>query len=133
MPSRSTLTAVAVAIAVMAFIIELVRRRQLREEYSLLWLITGGLMVGVAIWYTPLIIVTRAIGLTDANVTLFFFGLIFLLVLNIYYSVKISALANQVKTLAQQLALHEARENEPRTDGPDEQADVVPRTPTDGV
>ncbi len=108
MPSRSTLTAVCVALIVMAIIVELVRRRRLREEFSVLWLVTGTIMVVVAIWYDPLVFITRLIGLTDPNITLFFFGIIFLIILNIYYSMKISALTNEVKTLAQRLALHEA-------------------------
>jgi hypothetical protein len=107
MPSPSTLTAVIVAVLVMALILDLVRRRRLREEYSVLWLITGCAMVLIAIWYDPLVYLTNLIGLTNPNVTLFFFGLIFLVTLNIYYSVKISALTEQVKTLAQRLALHE--------------------------
>lgn len=114
MASPSTLTAVLVALIVMALIVELVRRRKLREEYSVLWLVTGAVMVVVAAWYQPLVFLTRLIGLTDPNVTLFFFGMMFLIAVNIYYSVKISNLTNQVKTLAQRLALHEATGDEDR-------------------
>lgn len=114
MPSPSTLTAVVVAVLVMALILDLVRRRRLREEYSVLWIVTGSAMVVIAIWYDPLVYLTNLIGLSNPNVTLFFFGLIFLVTLNIYYSVKISALTDQVKTLAQRLALHEAERAQDR-------------------
>lgn len=116
MVSPSTLTAVLMALVVMGLVVELVRRRRLREEYSVLWLVTGGVMVVVAVWYQPLVALTNLIGLTNPNVTLFFFGLIFLIGVNIYYSVKISALTNQVKTLAQRLALHEAGSEKGRRD-----------------
>lgn len=118
MPARATLTAVVVAVIVMALIVELVRRRRLREEYSVLWLVTGSGMVVVAVWYDPLVVITESIGLTDPNVTLFFFGLIFLTVVNIYYSVKLSALTNQLQTLAQRLALHEAEDGRHATEVP---------------
>jgi len=118
MPSPSTVTAVLAALLVMGLIVDLVRRRRLREEYSVLWLVTGSAMVVVAVWYDPLVYLTNLIGLASPNVTLFFFGMIFLVTLNIYASVKISELTDQVKTLAQRLALHEAAEREGREPGP---------------
>ena len=108
MPSRSTILAVSVAVFIMLFIIELLRRRKLREEYSVLWLLTGFIIVALAIWYDLLLFITRLTGLANPSATLSFFGLIFLIVINIHYSVKVSALTRQIEILAQRLALYEA-------------------------
>ncbi len=40
MPIRNQIVALMVSIGMLIFIIELVRRRKLREEYSWLWLMT---------------------------------------------------------------------------------------------
>jgi hypothetical protein len=44
MPIRQKIFALLVCVAVFIFIIELVRQRRLREEYSVLWLATSTIM-----------------------------------------------------------------------------------------
>ena len=105
MPLRQKLVAVFISLFVMGVIVELVRRRKLREEYSWLWLLTGGCLLVLSVWYDLLVSITHAIGAVLPTSTLFFFGLLFLLLINLHYSMKISQLTTQVKNLAQQLAL----------------------------
>lgn len=87
------------------FIIELVRRRKLGEEYAWLWLITGMVVVLLSVWYDLLVFVSGLIGGILPSSVLFFFGMIFLLLISIHHSVKISRLSDQVKTLTQEIAL----------------------------
>ena len=57
------------------FIIELVRRRRLREEYSWVWLLLGlGIFLPV-LWYDLLIAVSRMIGAVVPTTALFIFGI----------------------------------------------------------
>ncbi len=65
-------------------------------------------------WYDLLKFITWAIGAVLPTTTLFIFALLFLLAVNIQYSIKISALTNQVKDLAQALAIHSALPSEDR-------------------
>ncbi|MFQ5851210.1 MAG: DUF2304 domain-containing protein [Candidatus Binatia bacterium] len=97
--------AVLASIAVFLLIVELVRRRRLREEYSWLWLLTGVGMIVLVVWYRLLLFVTWMIGAGTPVTTLFLFSSLFLLVIAIHYSVIISRLTTQVKNLAQELAL----------------------------
>lgn len=41
--------AIITSVAILFFIIELVRRRRLREEHSWVWLLAGALMLGLTL------------------------------------------------------------------------------------
>lgn len=112
MPIRQKILALAVSITLLFIIVELVRRRRLGEEYSFLWIATGVVIVVLALWYGLLDRITRFIGAGLPTSTLFFFALIFLILVSLQFSVKISDLSKQVKTLAQRLALLEVQEPE---------------------
>ncbi len=97
--------AVLTSLIVFALILELVRRRRLREEYSWLWLLTGVGMVVLVVWDHLLFVITRVIGAVSPLTTLLLFSLLFLLAIAIHYSIIISRLTTQVKNLAQELAI----------------------------
>ena len=105
MPLRQKFMAILSAVVLMVLIFELVRRRKLREEYSWLWMLTGVTIFILAIWHDLLISITRLIGAVLPTSTIFFFGLFFLILINIYFSVKLSKLSDQVKELTQKLAI----------------------------
>ncbi|TDI45056.1 MAG: DUF2304 domain-containing protein [Acidobacteria bacterium] len=105
MPFRQQVVAFAISAGLLLLIVELIRRRKLREEYSVLWFLTGlGILVLVA-WYDLLVWMTSFIGAVLPTSTLFFFALVFLFLVCLQYSVRISSLDNNVKELAQQFAL----------------------------
>ena len=97
--------ALLISVALVFFIVDLVRRRKLREEYSWLWISLSAFMVVLAIWPGLLRYVTDLIGAAVVTSTLFFFALVFLVFINIQFSVEISTLRSQVKNLAQKLAI----------------------------
>lgn len=105
------------------FIIELIRRRLLREEYSWLWFLTGFVIFVLVTWYDLLRELSRLIGAKVVTTTLFLFALLFLISINIHFSIKISALANQVKDLAQELAIQRARNDKSAAPDPGSQAE----------
>ena len=97
--------AILASILIMALVVELVRRRKLREEYSWLWLVTGALIILLVVWYDFLVFITHLIGAIAPTTTLFIFGLLFLMVISLHYSIQISKLSSQVKEMAQELTL----------------------------
>ncbi|PWH18777.1 MAG: DUF2304 domain-containing protein [Ardenticatenia bacterium] len=105
MSPRQQAFALVASITLLILIIELVRRRKLREEYSWLWILTGIVILVLSVWYGALLFITRLIGAVTPVSTLFMFGILFLVVTNIYYSIKISTLTTQVKNLAQRLTI----------------------------
>jgi len=94
-----------ISISIFIIIIELVRERKLREEYSWLWLFTGVALVILTIRYDLLVNLTHLLGAVLPTSTLFFCGLIFLMLICIQFSIKISTLTNQVKDLVQEVTL----------------------------
>jgi hypothetical protein len=105
MEMKPRFLALAISVLLVVFIVELVRRRKLREEYSWLWLALSVAMFVLALWPDLLDFITGLIGAVLTTSTLFFFALVFLVLINIQFSVEISSLRSQVKNLAQQLAL----------------------------
>ena len=97
--------AIVASILIMGVVVELVRRRKLEEEYSWLWLLTGGGIILLVLWYDLLVWITHLIGAVAPTTTLFIFGSIFLMLISLHYSIQISKLSKQVKELSQQLAL----------------------------
>ena len=105
MPIQQKIFAVSVSILLFIVIIDLVRRRRLREEFSWLWLLTGVVVIILAAWYDLLKLITGIIGAALPTTTLFLFSVIFLMVINLYYATKISYLHDRVKDLAQDVAI----------------------------
>jgi len=97
--------AILASILIMGLVVELVRRRKLREEYSWLWLLTGVVIILLVVWYDLLVFITHLIGAIAPTTTLFIFGLIFLMLISLHYSIQITKLSQQVKEMAQQLTL----------------------------
>lgn len=103
--TRAQILAALLAVAITVWVIDLVRRRKLSEEYSLLSLIAMAGVVVLAFWTQGLTWVTRLMGALYETSVIFFFGLVFVLVALLYYAVKLTALTQEVRRLAQELAL----------------------------
>ncbi|MCX5909668.1 MAG: DUF2304 domain-containing protein [Deltaproteobacteria bacterium] len=97
--------AIIASILIVLVVVELVRRRKLQEEYSWLWLVTGAFIILLVGWYDLLVFITHLIGAIAPTTTLFIFGLIFLMLISLHYSIQISRLSRQVKNMAQELAI----------------------------
>jgi hypothetical protein len=93
-------------------ILELVRRRKLREEYSWLWIVTGVVMVALSTWFRLIEDLTRLTGAISPVTTLFIFGLLFLLLISVHFSTVLSRVTQQVRRLTQELAILSAERDE---------------------
>jgi hypothetical protein len=105
MTVKQQIFSILVSLAVFFFTIDLVRKKRLREEYSLLWLGTSVLMLILIIRYDWLMALTKLIGAVLPTTTLFLGSILFLILLSVQFSIKISKLSNQVKDLVQENAL----------------------------
>jgi hypothetical protein len=105
MPLRQQIFALIICVVIFATAIDMVRRRTLREEYSVLWLATSIIMFTLVIKYNWLEALTRFIGAGLPTTTLFIGSIIFLMLISVQFSIKISRLTNQLKNLAQDNAL----------------------------
>jgi len=105
MPPRIRIIAILICIFLLAYVFELVRRRHLSEEYSMGWLVAGSMMLILSISEGLLVWVSNLVGATLFTSTLFFFGLVFLVTICLHFSIRISALTNQVRTLTQHMGI----------------------------
>jgi hypothetical protein len=97
------ITAVAATLLVL-IVLDLVRRRRLSEEYSLLW-VASTIVVAVLGFSTPLLkSITHALGILYEASTVFFFGLGFATAMLLFLSVKLSRLGQDHLTLTRELA-----------------------------
>ncbi len=102
---RQTVFASVVVVALLGTVIELVRRRTMRIEYSWLWIVTGSSLLVLIFRYDWLLDLTQWIGAVDSTSTLFIFSILFLVLLSIHFSIRISQLTNRVKNLLQESAI----------------------------
>lgn len=105
MLDRSILFAVIASVIALLFVLELVRRRRLREEYSLLWLGTAIVMLVVGVWRDLLHGLAGAVGIIYPPNLLFLLAALFLLAIQLYFSTVITKLTQENKEIAQQVAL----------------------------
>jgi len=103
--SRTQMIVAIAAVLLMLYVLDLVRRRRLSEEYSFLWVLAS-IMIAVLGFSTPLLRgITRALGMLFESSTVFAIGLAFTIVMLLYLSVKMSRLTQENQMLARELAL----------------------------
>ena len=103
--SRTQVVAAFGAVLLALYVLDLVRRRRLSEEYSLLWVIAS-VVIAVLGFSTPLLVwITRALGVMGEASTVFAFGLAFAIVMLLYLSLKLSRLGFENHALTRELAL----------------------------
>lgn len=86
-------------------VLELVRRKKLREEYSLLWIATVVVLVVLSIWRDSLKFISKALGIVYPPNALFVIASLFILVLLLHFSVVISSFKKKQQELAQKFAI----------------------------
>lgn len=107
------IVAIAGSLALLIFIIELVRRRHLKEEYSVLWVATALALLLLAAWEGLLRDLAHFIGANSQASTLYFFSILFVVFLLLHFSVRVSNLERRVVVLLQEIALLGEREGRP--------------------
>jgi hypothetical protein len=103
--SRTHIIVLTSAVLLLLFVLELVRRRRLREEYCWLWLLAAVIYLLVGVWPSCYRWIARFIGATNAAFAFTFLGLYFLILISIQFSIQLSGLTTQNKNLAQQIAI----------------------------
>jgi hypothetical protein len=114
-----------VALLLLALIFELLRRRQLREKYAVLWLVVGlvTLPLGVIPW--SLDNVSSWLGVASGASLVLFLAVVFLLLVCIHLSWEASRLEDETRALAEEVALIRAELRESRDRHAELEAEVA--------
>jgi len=103
--SRTQVIVAFGAVLLALSVLDLVRRRRLSEEYSLLWVIAS-VIIALLGFTTPLLVwITRVLGFLGESSTVFAFGLAFVTAMLLYVSLKLSRLGFENHALTRELAL----------------------------
>jgi hypothetical protein len=96
---------IAVTLALLLLVFELVRRKRLSERYAILWLLAAVTLFVLAAWKGLLTSLSHDVGISYPPSALFAvaIGLIAMILLN--FSLAVSRLSDQNKILAQRLGL----------------------------
>jgi hypothetical protein len=104
--SRSELIMLGGPLVMFIIVLEMVRRRRLREDYSLLWLGTFAVLIALALLRDTLLDrVADLMGIFYPPAALFVIGFGLLLILMLQFSAVITRMANENKKAAQHIAL----------------------------
>jgi hypothetical protein len=109
---RVEAVALIACFSLMATIFELVRRKKIKERYSLLWFFTGISMLVLTLKRDWLEKFSSMVGIYYAPSSLFLLLSGFMILILIHYSTVLSQLLSQNQKLGQRLALLEAEVRE---------------------
>jgi hypothetical protein len=105
---RIQILAVIGSAVLVFFIIELIRRKRLREEFSILWLAMGVVFLALSIFRGLLDQFSYLVGIGYPPAALFLILIMGLTVIMIHFSVAISELKETQKKLVQEIGLLKA-------------------------
>lgn len=100
-------------VASVGFIVRLVRRRELRAKYSLLWLSAGAVLIVEAASPALLDRVSDWLGVTYAPSTFFMGAIALLFLVVIHFSWELSRLEERTRILAEEVAILRAEAAQP--------------------
>jgi hypothetical protein len=106
---RLTVLTAVTAVILLGVIIELLRRRQLREKYAVLWMGVGFIVVVLGLFPGLLNALARAVGVASGASLVLFLGVVFLLLVCIHLSWEASRLEEKTRALAEEVALIRAQ------------------------
>ncbi|MBZ0283266.1 MAG: DUF2304 domain-containing protein [Anaerolineae bacterium] len=105
MIDRAMVFGLIAGIGALAFVLELVRRRKLKEEYSLLWLATAIVLIVLSVSRPLLDVLASVVGIFYPPSALFLVAMVFVLFILLHFSTVITRLTQENKENAQQLAI----------------------------
>ncbi len=103
--NRIQYVAIIGSILFLLFVIELIRKKKLKEAFSLLWLGLSIVFIVLSFWREGLEVIAGIVGIDYAPSALFLFLLVGLIFIVIQFSVIMSKLSEQNNNLTQEVGL----------------------------
>lgn len=98
---------IAASIGFIGTIVHLIRKRKLREQYSLLWLLLGIGMLGISLFPNLLETASNLLDVAYAPSLLYFTGLMGVLFILLHLTIAISTLTHKLISITQAAALRQ--------------------------
>jgi len=97
------------ALLTLGVVIEMLRRRRLRERHAIWWLVAGTLALVIGVFPDTLVWAARLIGVAVPLNLVFFVSVAVLFLVCIQHSAELTALEERTRTLAETVALQDMR------------------------
>lgn len=104
-PLRTQAFVILAGLAILLMILNLVRKKHIREEYALLWILASFVLVLSAMFIDRVDKFSHAVGIYYPPAFLFLIAILMMLVLQVHFSTVISSLREQNKSLIQDLGI----------------------------
>lgn len=111
---RTQVFVVLIGIAMLLFVLNMVRRKRVREQYSLLWIMAVLVMTLSAVFIRSVERLSHLVGVYYPPAFLFLIAILLMLILQFHVSTVISNLREQNRSLTQDLGLLAAEVRELR-------------------
>jgi hypothetical protein len=98
---------ILVSLTLLVIVLNMVRKRQLREQYSLLWIGACAVLLLSAVLIRAVDALAHAVGIFYPPAFVFLVAILLIVVLQVHFSVVISSLKEQTRTLTQDLGILE--------------------------
>ena len=99
------IVAVSTSAALLVLVLELVRRRKLTDEHSLIWCLGAAVLLVFSLWRDALHLVAAGLGIHYPPALLILGLVFFVFVVSLYFSVVISRQRQQIERMVEDLAL----------------------------
>jgi hypothetical protein len=123
------LVSIVVSASLLVTIIELVRRRRLSEEYSLIWIVCAVALFALSLWRNVLDLAASALGVHYPPAVLLLVLTFFVVIVSLYFSVVVSRHRQDIEKLVEEVALLDEQVRRLRSSALILPADAVLRPP----
>jgi hypothetical protein len=114
--TRAHVVVIGVVIVGAIFLLRMLRHRQLRGKYTLLWMLVGAGVLVLAAFPSLLDRAARWLKVYDSPNLLFMLAIAFLLLVCIYFSWELSRLEERTRVLAEELAILRGEQDQEPSD-----------------
>jgi len=102
------LVSIVVSALLLVVVIELVRRRQLSEEYSFIWIVCAAALLGLSVWRNVLDVAAAALGVHYPPALLLLVLTFFVVLISLSFSIVVSRHRKRIERLVEEVALLDA-------------------------
>ena len=99
------LASIVGSVAILAFILQLVRKGRLRERYALLWIATGAALLLFSVWQRLIDLLAGWFNVAYPPSLLFLVFFVFMSLIALHLTVVVSSLEERTRRVTQDLAL----------------------------
>lgn len=122
-----TVGALVLALLIVLVILDLLRRKKIREKYAALWLIVGAATLILGLAPQLLDVAADLVGVSVPSNLLFALGILFVLGVLLHLTFEISSLEDETRTLAEEVAILRSQvEDRGATGSPDSRSGSNP-------